>query len=167
MVRITQNLANRLGPIPKTSERVFDFSSLRYLSGSFRKQRKRIAERLQNPRILQIHFHTIRHWKASITYAQKPDILYVMGMLGHKSIRNTMTYVHIANTLFSGAETDYVVKVAASVGDAVKVVEKGFEYVTGNYDDGGKVFRKRKSLYVRDCEESPIGGSAKMTAVRS
>jgi len=27
---------------------------------------------------------------------------------------------------------------------AVKLVEVGFEYVTGDYDDGGKIFRKRK-----------------------
>jgi len=28
--------------------------------------------------------------------------------------------------------------------EACGLVEAGFEYVTGNYDDGGKIFRKRK-----------------------
>ena len=39
---------------------------------------------------------------------------------------------------------DFTVKVAANVEGACKLVEVGFEYVTGDYVDGGKIFRKRK-----------------------
>jgi len=34
--------------------------------------------------------------------------------------------------------------VAKNVEEAKKLVKVGFEYVTGEYDDGGKIFRKRK-----------------------
>lgn len=33
---------------------------------------------------------------------------------------------------------------ARDVEEAKELVEAGFEYVTGEYDDGGKIFRKRK-----------------------
>jgi len=40
-------------------------------------------------------------------------------------------------------EVDHV-RVARNTKEACELVEAGFEYVTGEYDDGGKIFRKRK-----------------------
>jgi RecB family endonuclease NucS len=34
--------------------------------------------------------------------------------------------------------------VAAKVKEAIDLIEHGFEYVTGEYNDGGKIFKKRK-----------------------
>jgi hypothetical protein len=34
--------------------------------------------------------------------------------------------------------------VGHSVEEEVELVEVGFEYITEDYDDGGKIFRKRK-----------------------
>jgi hypothetical protein len=31
---------------------------------------------------------------------------------------------------------------------AVRLIELGFKYVTGEYDDGGKLFKKKKLLYL-------------------
>jgi len=39
---------------------------------------------------------------------------------------------------------EYHVKVARDAEEAVRLVEVGFKYVTGNYNDGGKIFRRRK-----------------------
>jgi hypothetical protein len=36
------------------------------------------------------------------------------------------------------------VKIAESVEQAMALIEVGFEYVTGEYNDGGKIFKKRK-----------------------
>jgi hypothetical protein len=33
---------------------------------------------------------------------------------------------------------------ASTTEQAKALIELGFEYVTGEYDDGGKIFRKRK-----------------------
>jgi hypothetical protein len=56
-----------------------------------------------------------------------------------------LIYINIEQTLF-GAQTadEYHVKVASNVEEALKLVEVGFEYVTGEYSDGGKIFRKCK-----------------------
>jgi RecB family endonuclease NucS len=39
---------------------------------------------------------------------------------------------------------DYSCKTAKNVAEATGLIEAGFEYVTGEYNDGGKIFRKRK-----------------------
>ena len=52
-------------------------------------QRKRIANKTGNPRLLKIHFHTFRYWKGTMLYHSHPDMYYVMQRLGHKNIKNT------------------------------------------------------------------------------
>jgi hypothetical protein len=46
--------------------------------------------------------------------------------------------------VFTKSKDDFYVKVARKVEEACKLVDVGFEYVTGEYEDGGKIFRKRK-----------------------
>jgi len=108
------------------------------LSSRFRKWRKRIAEKLGNPRILKISWYSFRHWKATMEYHKTKDILYVKELLGHKNINNTLVYTHMVDW----KEEDYIVKVAASLEEAVKLLEAGFEYVTDW--ENKKLFRKRK-----------------------
>lgn len=40
----------------------------------------------------------------------------------------------------------YVSKVATNVKEACILVDAGFQYVTGDYNDGGKIYRKPKDL---------------------
>ena len=105
---------------------------------NFGKQRMKIAERLQNPRIRRISFKTLRHWKASTLYARTKDLLFVKETLGHRSISSTMKYTH----LIEFKEDDYICKVAKTVKEASELVESGFDYVCDV--DGYKLFRKRK-----------------------
>jgi hypothetical protein len=49
-------------------------------------------------------------------------------------------YTHLVN--FENDE--FHTAVADGVEKAYKLIEAGFEYVTGEYSDGGKIFRKRK-----------------------
>jgi len=81
--------------LPKKSLTVFAYKSKFYLRKAFTKQRKRIVRKLGKPRILQIHFHTLRHWKATMEYHQTKDILLVMKRLGHKRIENTLLYTQL------------------------------------------------------------------------
>lgn len=104
----------------------------------FYKQRRKIADKLQNPRILGISFHTFRHWKATMEYHKTKDILHVMRLLGHKDIKNTLIYTQ----LVSFSDDDYVSKVARNIQELCQLVEAGFEYVTDM--DGVKILRKRK-----------------------
>lgn len=52
--------------------------------------------------------------------------------------------INLENALFNDSDDGFTVRVAPDVGEACSLIEAGFEYVTGNYDDGGKIFRKRK-----------------------
>lgn len=111
--------------IPRNSERIFPYKTRFYARKTFMKMRKRIAHKLGNPRILKIHFHTFRHWKATMEYHKTRDILHVMRLLGHKNIKNTLIYTQ----LISVQDDDYVCKAAKTLQEAAQLVEGGFEYV--------------------------------------
>ena len=99
---------------------------------------KRTAQKLKNPRINRITFHTLRHFKATMEYQRTKDILHVMRLLGHRNITNTLIYTHLVD--FEAVE--YVSKVAKNVKEARKLVDAGFEYICDV--DGAKIFRKPK-----------------------
>jgi integrase/recombinase XerD len=101
--------------------------------------RKILAETNNNPRFLQIHLHSFRHFRATMLYAQTRDLLYVMKILGHRSITNTIRYTQLVD--FKDGES-FICKVAKSISEASCLIESGFDYVTEV--DGVKLFRKRK-----------------------
>ncbi|MCW4011133.1 MAG: site-specific integrase [Candidatus Bathyarchaeota archaeon] len=129
-------LADMLNMLPKNTETVFSNADL--MRRNFNKQRKRIAFKLKNSRILQITFHTFRHWKATMEYHKTRDILHVKEILGHKSLNNTMLYTQ----LISFKDDDFTAAVAHSEEEACKLIEGGFEFVCDF--SGNKLFRKRK-----------------------
>jgi integrase len=90
----------------------------------FSQQIKRIPNKLQNPRLLKITFHNLRHWKATMEYHKTKDILHVKRLLGHKSIKSIMRYTQLV---------DFVVKVAWALEESCKLLEEGFQYVC-DYD---------------------------------
>jgi integrase len=120
------------------SDKVDIEESYRNFFRNFAKQRRKIADRLQNPRIRRISFKTLRHWKASTLYAKTKDLLLVKETLGHRSISSTMKYTHMMPL----RDDEYVCKVARTVEEARTLVEDGFDYVTEV--DSMKLFRKRK-----------------------
>jgi RecB family endonuclease NucS len=54
-----------------------------------------------------------------------------------------MVYINLAEELFKDQQ-EYITKVARNVKEACALIEAGFEHVTGEYNDGGKIFRKPK-----------------------
>ena len=66
-VKVSTKTIAMINSLPKKSEYIFT-PNTRALQGTFARSRKRLAEKLQNPRLLQIHFHTLRHWKGTIEY---------------------------------------------------------------------------------------------------
>ncbi|MEM3785730.1 MAG: tyrosine-type recombinase/integrase, partial [Candidatus Bathyarchaeia archaeon] len=106
---------------------------------SFERYRNRAAFKLGNPRLLQITFHTLRHWKATMEYAKTKDILHVMQLLGHKNIKNTLIYTQLVKNV---REEEYICKVAKTPREIQELIEAGFEYVCAR--DDVLFFRKRK-----------------------
>lgn len=136
--KISTKLITMLTNLPKKSLCIFGGYPLRGFRRGYTRQRKRAANKLDNPRLNQITFHTFRHWKATMEYHRTKDILHIMKLLGHKNIKNTLVYTQ----LIEFKDDEYVCKVAKSVEEASPLIEAGFEYVCDF--DGAKLFRKRK-----------------------
>jgi integrase len=105
---------------------------------SFQRQRKLVAFKLQNPRLMQISFHALRHYKATMEYHKTKNILHILHLPGHKNIKNTLVYTQ----LIQFKDDDYVCKAATTVDQAKSLIEAGFEYICEI--EGTRLFRKRK-----------------------
>ena len=125
---ISSKLCTMLNSHPKVNEKVFQTTKIG-LRKTIEKLRRTTAKKLSNPRLLNIHFHTFRHWKATMEYHRTKDIMHVKTMLGHKSIENTVIYINLENALFLSNETEWFSKVAHNADEALKLLESGFEYV--------------------------------------
>jgi integrase len=136
--KASEKLLYMLNALPKKNERVFGRADYASMENQFVISRKRTANKLQNPRILQIHFHTLRHWKATMEYHKTKDILNVMNLLGHRNIESILVYTH----LISCESDEYHSAVAKTVDEARKLLEEGFEYVCQK--DDLMLFRKMK-----------------------
>jgi integrase len=142
---LSGKLLNMLSTMPKTTLYIFGETTLNSMKATFSRARKRLSYKLQNPRLNEIHFHTLRHWKATMEYHYKPDLLHVAELLDHKEIRNTRMYIQLEKNLFKNLPNDnFITRIAHNTTEACKLIQVGFEYVTGEYNDGGKIFRKRK-----------------------
>jgi len=135
-VKISNKLVAMLKRLPIKSERVF--TNPTYIEREFYLKRKCQASKLQNPRLLNISFHTFRHWKATMEYHKTKDILHVRQLLGHRDINNTLIYTQLVNF----ESDDYYVKTAKTLEEACELAETGFEYFTTI--ENAQVFRKRK-----------------------
>ena len=71
-------------------------------------------------------------------YHRTKDILYIMKLLGHKNIKNTLIYTQ----LVSFEDDDYICKAAASVKEATDLIEAGYENVCDV--EKVKLFRRRR-----------------------
>jgi len=137
-IKISQKLLMMLSTIPHETRNLFNYKTKEVVRKSYQRARKRIAKNLANPRILQIHFHTFRHWKATMELHKTNNVLAVMKLLGHKCLSNTQRYMQLLPDL----SDDYVAEVAHNTQEVLKLVENGYEYVTDVNEE--KIFRKRK-----------------------
>jgi integrase len=142
---LSGKLLNMISNMPRENDLLFGPATMNQLKNQLCRTRKRLAFKLGNPRLKEIHMHTLRYWKGTMLYHYKPDILYVAEFLGHKSIENTRLYIQLEKNLFKSLPNDqFITRLAFNAEDACKLVDVGFDYVTGEYNDGGKIFRKRK-----------------------
>ncbi len=139
---VSTTLIGMLNSLPRQNDKVFGRMNKSSATTCLINQRKRIAARINNPRIGKIHFHLIRHWFATMQYHKTHDIHFVAKLLGHKHTMTTEIYINMEKMAFNVTSDEYTVKVATTLDEACKFLEVGFEYVTEI--DGNKLFRKRK-----------------------
>jgi integrase len=142
MWRVTSNLISMLNLLPKENIRVFGKGNIHSFKATYTKMRKRLAFKLQNPRLLRIGFHTFRHWKATQLYHETKDPWYVKQFLGHKCVKSTEVYINIERSTFESANDSFTVKVAQTPEEIQQLLETGFEYVCQK--DNLIFLRKRK-----------------------
>lgn len=94
--KINSCLISMLNALPKKADYVFE-GSLYVFRRTFRRYRKRMAQKLQNPRLDRITFHTFSHWKTTTEFHRTKNTLHVMEMLGHHDIKSTLIYTQLAN----------------------------------------------------------------------
>jgi len=143
MWKVSRKLIAMLKNLPKKNQKVFGGTTYDSLKHTLQLTRKRLAFKLQNPRLKKITFHTFRHWKATMLYHQTKDPYYVKEFLGHKSIKNTEIYITIERTIFAeSCDDEFTVKVASKPEEIKNLLEVGFQYVCEK--DGMLFFKKRK-----------------------
>ena len=145
-VQVTPKTIAMLNALPKRSIYVFSPVGtekpprIRSMQSIFARQRNNLAVKLQNPRLKQIHFHTLRHWKATMEYARTRDILRVKQLLGHKRLETTEIYTHLVDF----ATEDYTVRRPKTSKEEDEFIEAGFEYVRYDEKEQCPIYRKRK-----------------------
>ena len=139
---ISKKLLAMLQSLPQNSNRVFGSSTTNSLKATFTRERRRLAFKLQNSRLMEIHFHTLRYWRGTMEFHKTRSILHVKKLLGHKDIRNTELYIDLEAREFNFLDNEFDVKSAQTVEEAKKLGKVGFEpFVVIN---GVQLFRKRK-----------------------
>jgi len=138
---ISDTLVERLKMLPKRADGRL-FSNYRTTHGSFQQQRRRLAYKLRNPRLLKIAFTTFRHWKATMEYHKTHDIYHVKKLLGHKRLTSTEIYINLEQAVFKTENDEFHVKAVKTLKEACKLVEVGFEKV--DEIEGWHIYRKRK-----------------------
>ena len=109
----------------RINEYVFAKANLNGHRWSYEKQRRKLSIKLQNPRLNEIKFHTLRHWFATREYAKTNVLLHVQERLGHRNINSTMVYTHLIKT-----EGDkYYSAIAKTTEEALRLIEDGFNFI--------------------------------------
>jgi integrase/predicted RNA-binding Zn-ribbon protein involved in translation (DUF1610 family) len=99
--------------------------------------RQKLADKNKNPRFLQVHMHSFRHYFARKKLIETNNQPYVQYLLGHKNSASTDRYTKFKNFPLEGK---YKSAIAVSVDDARRLVEDGWQFVCNV--DSHPLFRK-------------------------
>ena len=140
-IELSDVLLAKLKALPKREDGHVFTPKSRSLGSSFQKQRNRLAKRLQNPRIKDIHFHTLRHLRATLEYyATGGDILRVKYLLGHRKLDTTSRYAHYQ----AFKKGEYMVKRPQSKAEEDQLILEEWELVRLDTALNLGIYRKRK-----------------------
>jgi site-specific recombinase XerD len=127
--------------LPKTNEYIFSNSNLNAHRWNYDQQKTALAKKLQNPRLKQIKFHTLRHFYATKEYSQTRNILHVKEMLGHRNINSTLVYTHLIPNEEEAEKYNHAT--AKTDIEAGELIDEAWTYVLTT-PQGIMLFRKAK-----------------------
>lgn len=140
--KLSAKCVGMLNSLPRTSKKVFGDRSVNNQRTILERTRKVLARKLNNPRLLNIHLHTFRHWFGTMLYHKTKDVLYVKEKLGHRNINSTLIYIQLSEAIFQEENSSYCCKVAQTIEEAMRLCEEGWE--EWSEFNGCKIYRKRK-----------------------
>jgi integrase len=140
---VSDKLIGMINTLPKDRKTIFQDKKGR-LRTYLCTQRAALAKKLNNPRLKQISFHTLRHWKGTMEYHEHPDIMHIKKILGHKSITSTMIYINLESALFEASNANFTCKIAHDEQEEIALIEANFEFVNKRDNPYTAFYRKRK-----------------------
>ncbi len=140
-IKISSRLMARLLALPKTNNYIFGNGNLNAFRWKYDRQKHALSIKLQNPRLKQIRFHTLRHFKATKEYAMTRNILHVKEILGHRNINSTLVYTHLVPV--DDEAENYHHATAKDEKEAGELIEQAWQYVLTT-PQGIMMFRKPK-----------------------
>jgi integrase len=141
--KLKPNTAEMLRVYLNKNPQEHPFPTSDIMSDVWRQTRRRAIAKLCKPELANIPLKNLRNYSGAQLYLNSPvrDPIAVMRHLRHKKLETTMHYLrHIV----LDADPTYTCRTAQTPDESAKLIEEGFEYVTGTFQDGGKQFRKRK-----------------------
>ncbi|MCW3994490.1 MAG: tyrosine-type recombinase/integrase [Candidatus Bathyarchaeota archaeon] len=140
-IRISAKLMSMLNTLPKANEYIFSHSNLNSHRWRYDRQKTALSKKLQNPRLKQIHFHTLRHFYATKLFNETKNLILVKQKLGHRNINSTMVYTHIVE--FDEESQNYHHATAKDDKEAGELIDNGWTYICTT-PQKIMMFRKRK-----------------------
>jgi integrase len=107
--KISSKLNAMLNKLPRRNEYIFACPIAGRLIHLLTMERKTILRKLQDTALANIHFHTLRHWKATVLSHETKNPMLVKEFLGHKSLLTTQRYIHIEQALFKDLDDKFTV----------------------------------------------------------
>jgi integrase len=113
------------------------------MSDVWRQTRRRAIAKLCKAELAKIPLKNLRNYSGAQLYLNSPirDPIAIMRHLRHKKLETTMHYLR---NIVLDEDPKYTCRTAQTPQESERLIEEGFEYVTGTFQDGGKQFRKRK-----------------------
>jgi integrase len=90
------------------------FADSERLGKNWREERLRAYGETGNPELLKIRLYDLRHFYATRLYHRTKDPFRVKADLGHRNIRNTLRYCHVAEF----KDDEYTVRTAKTIEEA-------------------------------------------------
>ena len=139
--KISAKLLARLNSLPKINQYIFGKADPDSIRWTFDQQKTRLAQKLQNPRLKQIHFHTLDTTMQQELYNETKSLIEVQAKLGHRNINSTMVYTHIVQ--FDEESQNYHHAIARDEKEAGELIDNGWTYILTT-PQNIMMFRKRK-----------------------
>lgn len=127
---------------PKKNAYTFGKTHLSAFRWKYDRQKNALAIKEVNPRLEQVRFHGLRHFKATKEYALTRNILHVKELLGRRNINSTLVYTHPVPT--DDKAERYHKATVEDEKEAGELIEQGLQYVVTTAQ-GIMLFRKAKN----------------------